>query len=91
VPNKFTEWRWDVTPKDWGRHTLTLLITASVELHGETASHDMKLKEKTIHVNVDRVYVAKRFFGDWGAKLIPPAGIFGLLGGFVTWWRKRRR
>lgn len=90
----FVEWKWSVTPRESGKHTLHLIGTALVTLsnRGEKASA-LPTIDKEIAVQVNYGYVVRSFFKNqenWklilGGVTIP-----GALAGAWKFLQKRRR
>lgn len=74
-----TEWKWDIHPKEKGRHKLHLTLTALLEIDGYSTPRAIKTFDKEIGVNVTATQTIRRFFKDnwqwlWAAILVPVAG-----------------
>ncbi|WP_147432426.1 ornithine cyclodeaminase [Pararobbsia silviterrae] len=80
------KWSWLVTPNNWGRHTLHLVIFANVDIQGQSAPVGVVTFDKPLEVTVTPVGRIKRFItahGEWawGALVVP----------FAVWlWKQRR-
>ena len=85
VSSGVTEWIWDVTPLNAGRHTLTLTIDALIDVNGETVPRTLRTVRKPIDVEVTATQRVSGLLGEhgkwlWTTLLVP---IFG--------WMARRR
>lgn len=81
-----TEWKWEIHPKEEGKHKLHLTLTALLEIDGHTTPRAIKTFDKIIEVNVTATQKISLFFKNnwqwlWAAILIPVAG----------WLWKRRK
>ncbi len=84
-----TEWRWEVRPKQRGRHRLHLTLNAFVEVDGSSTPHTVRTFSKLIEVDVTPAQSVRRFVETnwqwvWAAILVP-------LGGWAWKARKRKR
>ena len=61
----FTEWAWDVTPLRGGDQKLNLIVTVRLQLPsvGEE-TRDYPVIDRSVHVQVDPVFAARRFVDD---------------------------
>ncbi|HEV7213929.1 MAG TPA: hypothetical protein VGP33_02300 [Chloroflexota bacterium] len=74
--NGFGEWDWIVTPLKSGNEQLTLSVLAHIKVPNSPDEIDsIRVKQATIHVQVDRGEVAGTFFHDIGAWIA--TGIVG--------------
>jgi hypothetical protein len=74
--NEQTEWKWEIEPKEAGRHNLYLTINALLEIDGQSTPRSIKTFDKQIEVHVTTTQWAKRFFEKnwqwlWTALLVP--------------------
>ena len=83
---RFTTWRWRVTPERAGRQTLTLTLAAAADIPGAAEERQgMPVREKPVTVVVRRSRRATRL--RWLA--VPTAVVAG---GVLVWqWRRRWR
>lgn len=84
-----TEWRWDITPTSAGTHELHLTLDAIVTVGGASASHSIRVFDRTIKVEVTLLQQAGGFAQRnwqwlWAAIVVPVLGLVG------AWWRRRR-
>lgn len=67
----FTEWQWDVTPREAGLHKLSLLVTVRINVPGMgQEQRDFPVKDATVNVKVTPVGAAQRFLQENGAWLL---------------------
>lgn len=59
---KQTEWKWEIHPKEQGRHKLHLTITVLLEIDGESTPRAIRSFDKLIQVNVTATQKLKLFF-----------------------------
>jgi hypothetical protein len=87
----FTEWQWDVTPREAGPHTLSLLVTVRINVPemGEE-QRDFPVKDAVVNVRVTPSAAAQRFMQDNGSWLLLLVVAFSALGIFFA-ARSRRR
>lgn len=83
-----TEWKWEVHPKEEGKHSLHLTLTALLEIDGRSTPRAIRTFDKIIEVNVTVTQKIKLFFKNnwqwlWAAILIPVAG--------WLWKRKKKQ
>jgi hypothetical protein len=81
------EWTWQVTPLKSGQHTLRLIVAVNLKLSDRSTRQKFITKEASIHVTVNRPYVALglvREYGPWVITGISPLVIWG-------WIASRRR
>jgi len=81
------EWTWQVTPLKSGQHTLRLIVAVNLKLSDRSTRQKFITKEASIHVTVNRPYVAIEFAREYGAWImsgISPLVIWG-------WIASRRR
>jgi hypothetical protein len=88
----FTEWAWDVTPKQSGERTLSLIVTALVKAVDAEGTRDLPIVERQIHVKVNPGSMVSTFFRDnrgwiFPAVLVPLAAALGRW----LWVRQKRR
>lgn len=82
-----TEWKWEIHPKEQGRHKLHLTLTALLEIDGYCTPRTIKSFDKYIEVNVtSRQMLAILFKANWqwlwATTLVP----------LVGWlWRLRKK
>ena len=94
VPTQgFTEWAWDVTPKQAGDRTLSLIVTARVKAPEAEGEKDLPIIERQIHVKVNPGSMVSAFFRNnrvwiFPAVLVPLAAA---LGRWLWEWQKRRK
>ena len=85
---KFTQWEWDVTPKDSGWHSLALSVKAVIKISNRPdVYYDYPVLERKIHVKLNPVHTTTSFIGKYwqwlvGTLLIP------LIGWLYNRWRK---
>jgi len=87
----FTEWQWDVTPREAGPHKLSLLVTVRINVPemGEQ-QRDFPVKDATINVKVTPAGAAQRFMQDnWTWLLLLVVAFSGVAVFFAI--RSRRR
>lgn len=82
----FGEWRWVVTPTRPGTHPLVLTVTAL--LGEEPLSH--VVMERTIHVDVNLPFSARRWWSENWRWVLAPGGFVALVAAAVV-GRLRRR
>ncbi|NDK40199.1 hypothetical protein DT603_15275 [Pseudoxanthomonas gei] len=85
VSSGVTDWIWDVTPLNAGRHTLTLTIDALIDVNGETVPRTLRTFRKPIQVEVTTTQRVSGLLSEhgkwlWTTLLVP---IFG--------WMARKR
>ncbi len=76
-----TEWKWEIHPKDEGKHDLHLTLTALLEVNGHTTPRMIRTFDKIIEVNVTSTQKINLFFENnwrwlWAAVLVPIIGWF---------------
>ena len=81
-----TEWKWEINPKEEGRHRLHLTLTALLEVDGYNTPRAIRTFSKVIEVNVTAsqrvgLFVKNNWQWLWAAILVPVAG----------WLWKRRK
>jgi hypothetical protein len=74
-----TEWRWEIHPKEEGKHSLHLTLTALIEVDGHSTPRAIRTFDKIIEVTVTRTQKLFNFFKNnwqwvWTAILIPIMG-----------------
>ena len=77
-----TEWKWEIHPKEEGKHRLYLTLSALLEVNGKSSQRAIKTFEKTIEVTVTNSQHVKNFIGNnwqwlWATFLAPLAVWFG--------------
>jgi hypothetical protein len=87
----FTEWQWDVTPREAGPHKLSLLITVRINVPemGEE-QRDFPVKDAEVNVRVTPNMAAQRFMQDNGSWLLLVVVAFSAIGIFFA-VRSRRQ
>ncbi|MCH8080118.1 MAG: hypothetical protein IIA06_10140 [Proteobacteria bacterium] len=83
-----TEWKWELHPKEEGKHSLHLTLTALLEIDGRSTPRAIRTFDTIIEVNVTVTQKIKLFFKNnwqwlWAAILIPVAG--------WLWKRKKKQ
>ena len=83
-----TEWKWEIHPKEEGRHKLHLTLTALLEIDGYSTPRAIRTFDKIIEVNVTATQKIGLFFKSnwqwlWAAILVPVAG--------WLWKRKKKQ
>jgi len=80
------EWRWNVTPSEAGKHTLTATATALLKINGEDVTRNVwtQSEEVSVRVNVGD-FIANHWEWAWGALLVPLAGLL------LNWFQRRRK
>ena len=83
-----TEWKWDIHPKEEGKHKLHLTLTALLEIDGRSTPRAIRTFDKVIEVNVTTTQKIMLFFKNnwqwlWAAILVPIAG--------WLWKRKKKQ
>jgi hypothetical protein len=88
----FTEWAWDVTPKQSGERTLSLIVTALVKSPDVEGEKDLPIIERQIHVKVNPGSVFGSFFRDNRGWIYPAVAVplVAALGRWL-WDRQKRR
>lgn len=81
-----TEWKWEIHPKEEGRHKLHLTLTALLEIDGHSTPRTIRTFDTVVEVNVTATQEVGLFFKNnwqwlWAAILVPVAG----------WLWKRRK
>lgn len=81
-----TEWKWEIKPKEEGRHSLHLTLTALLGIDGRNTPRAIRTFSKSIEVEVTASQRLGIFFSNnwqwlWAAILVPVAG----------WLWKRRK
>jgi len=74
-----TEWKWEITPTQPGRHNLHLTLTALLQVGDATSRRAIRTFDKTIAVEVTLGQRASAFVGEnwqwlWAVVLVPVAG-----------------
>jgi len=74
-----TEWKWEIHPKEDGKHNLHLTLTALLEIDGHSTPRAIRTFDQIIKVNVTTTQKIGLFFKSnwqwlWAAILIPVAG-----------------
>ena len=80
-----TKWKWDVHPKQEGKHQLYLTLTALIDIDGQNTPRMIKTFDQSIEVSVTTPQKISLFFKNnwqwlWAAIFVP-------LGGWL-WQRK---
>jgi hypothetical protein len=80
-----TRWLWRITPLDWGRQELQLVVSALYQVEGRDGRRAVRTFQHNIVVNVTNWARAKVFFRNnwqwaWTAILLPVLGWLGWLG-----------
>jgi hypothetical protein len=83
-----TEWKWEIDPKEEGKHRLHLTLTALLEIDGHSTPRAIRTFDKIIEVNVTATQKIGLFFKNnwqwlWAAILVPVAG--------WLWKRKKKQ
>ena len=83
-----TEWKWEIHPKEEGKHKLHLTLTALLEIDGRSTPRAIRTFDKVIEVNVTTTQKIMLFFKNnwqwlWAAILVPIAG--------WLWKRKKKQ
>ena len=83
-----TEWKWEIHPKEEGKHKLHLTLTALLEIDGRSTPRVIRTFDKIIEVNVTTTQMISLFFKNnwqwlWAAILVPIAG--------WLWKRKKKQ
>jgi hypothetical protein len=89
----FTEWAWDVTPRQSGDRILSLIVTALVKATEAEGEKDLPIIERQIHVNVNPGSMFSSFFRN-NRGWIYPAVLLPLVAALGRWlwaWQKRRK
>lgn len=81
-----TEWKWEIKPKEKGRHSLHLTLTAHLEIDGHNTPRAIRTFSKIIEVKVTAsqrigLFLRNNWQWLWAAILVPVAG----------WLWKRRK
>ena len=83
-----TEWKWEIHPKEEGKHKLHLTLTALLEIDGRSTPRAIRTFDKVIEVNVTNTQKIMLFFKNnwqwlWAAILAPITG--------WLWKRKKKQ
>ena len=83
-----TEWKWEIHPKEEGKHKLHLTLTALLEIDGRSTPRAIRTFDKVIEVNVTTTQKIMLFFKNnwqwlWAAILAPITG--------WLWKRKKKQ
>jgi len=85
LPNEKTAWQWDVKPLKHGSRKLEVVVTVKLKLESKDEVYDYPLLTKDITVEINRVYITKKFVEknwQWMASTFVGSGVlFGLLKG----------
>jgi hypothetical protein len=80
------EWRWNVTPAEAGRQTLTVTATAHLTINGEDVTRTVWTQAEDVPVRVNILeFIKNHWEWAWGALLVPLAGLL------VSWFQRRRK
>jgi hypothetical protein len=94
VPTQgFSEWAWDVTPKQAGERTLSLIVTALVKAADAEGTKDLPIIEREIHVKVNPGSMVSTFFRNNRVWIYPVVVVplAAALGRWLWGWQKRRK
>jgi hypothetical protein len=92
VGDTYTQWAWDVTPKEAGDQSLDLIVTARVKLQGYSDERkDLEVIRRHIVVRVDPKYAVASFIGSNKDWLIPSVLIPLIAAAGTRAWRRIRR
>ncbi|MCH7950683.1 MAG: hypothetical protein IH875_09450, partial [Candidatus Dadabacteria bacterium] len=82
-----TEWKWELHPKEEGKHELRLTLTALLEINGYSTPRAIRTFDKIIEVNVTPAQKIGVFFkGNWKWLWVT------ILVPLVGWlWRRRKK
>jgi len=83
------EWSWWITPRDWGRKTMTLQLFATAE---DGPDLSLETFREDIQVEIELGYVLNAVVKDWAQPLgltIPV--LIGAIGAVLVWSRSRKR
>ena len=74
-----TEWKWQIKPKEEGKHRLHLIVSALIKVEGETIPRVIKTFDRTIEVEVTLAQRAKSFVQNnwqwlWAVVIVPLGG-----------------
>ena len=74
-----TQWKWEVHPKEEGKHRLHLTLTALLEIDGHSTPRAIRTFDKEIEVTVTTTQKIRSFFKSnwqwlWAAILVPVVG-----------------
>ena len=74
-----TEWKWEIHPKEEGKHRLHLTLTALLEIDGHSTPRAIRTFDKKIEVTVTTTQKIRIFFKNnwqwlWAAILVPVVG-----------------
>jgi hypothetical protein len=86
VSSGITEWLWDVTPLEEGKHQLTLSMDALITVNGEVVPKTLRTYRKPIEVEVTTAQVAGNLLSEhgkwaWSTLLLP----------LFAWFAKKRK
>ena len=86
VSSGITEWLWDVTPLEEGKHQLTLSMDALITVNGEVVPKTLRTYRKPIEVEVTTSQVAGNLLSEhgkwaWSTLLLP----------LFAWFAKKRK
>ncbi|RKZ02337.1 MAG: hypothetical protein DRQ10_00165 [Candidatus Hydrothermota bacterium] len=86
----FTQWAWDVTPLQPGRHELHLVVSVKLRIAGVEKLRDYPVIDRTVYVEVNPGYAIKNFLRkNWRWLLTAIIIPFG--GKWLRDWKKRRK
>ena len=80
VPN---DWSWRVTPKSSGTHSLTLRVTASIEVGNRQIPYDFPVQEKTVMVQVNLGVLMSTTMKEYWPQLTALFAALSALAGFI--------
>lgn len=80
VSSSKTVWKWEVTPKTQGKHTINLSLSAIVQLDGQETNYLVKFIRKTIVVSLTpfqhvSLFIDRNWQWLWAAILLPLARV----------------
>lgn len=86
VSSGITEWLWDVTPLEEGKHQLTLSMDALITVNGEVVPKTLRTYRKPIEVEVTTAQAAGNLLSEhgkwaWSTLLLP----------LFAWFAKKRK
>ena len=86
VSSGITEWLWDVTPLEEGKHQLTLSMDALITVNGEVVPKTLRTYRKPIDVDVTTAQAAGNLLSEhgkwaWSTLLLP----------LFAWFAKKRK
>ncbi len=86
-----TEWKWEIHPKEEGKHKLHLTLTALLDIDGYSTPRAIRTFDRVIEVNVTATQKLRFFFENNWQWLLGSPIVLGLMAWLVTKVRRIRR